>query len=487
MPPADPDVSRPGIVWPIEVAYEYPNDAPAAFVEMAFVPKGDHPEPLSSELWADCRRRFGLPSLMDNPRPVDPTRYVAEFGPSMVVRSSAKPFCLVLPPPPAAWENAVRQTGSCLIAVGKGLGYLDNAAIAVPDDTSVFIATCGASTPAPPLTEIPKLHVLPRTTVECDPLGPCTFLLDTDVLIAIERFCCSPHRLGARLASIRDLALNLAYRDVLPGLALAQMYECGRTATNVVGAEHAAMAFHEVRAWSRERIASHMTACTSFRPGWLREFTGLTVDPGILALYAGVLHLRRLWDPGAPLLARFSTFELFVEWLRTDLRLAAAPLFQIATNLLISGEAAHNQASRLLRFRAGPVTPNTIRELWGTAFDLYIIGGHASVVAEPDVTEPVLLTFDAGIARMYEFFRHVGRGPIPADLGAEPMYGFHVATHLDLHPRLSHYRPRVEHWLAELQADMFARVTHGEFLADRHAEMNAIAEREEQLLLTMRV
>jgi hypothetical protein len=483
MRPADPHVSRPGIVWPIEVAYEYPNDAPAAFVELAFVPKGDHPEPLSHEAWEDCRRRFGLTSLRDNPHPSKSTSYIAEFGPSMVVRSADEPFSLVLPPPPSVWENAVRQSGSCLIGVGKGLGYLDNAAIAVPEDTSVFIATCGPSTPAPPLTEIPKLHVLPLTTVECDPLGPCTFLLDTDVLIAIERFCCSPHRLGAKLASIRDLMLNLACRDALPGLALAQMYQCGRTVTNVVQAEHAAMAFHEVMAWDRERIASHTTACASFRPGWLREFTGLTADPAMLALYAGVLHLRRVWDPAAPLLTRVSTFESFVQWLRNDLRLAAAPLFQIAANLLISGEAAHNQASRLLRFRSGAVTLNTSGELWGTAFDLYIIGGHAIGVTEQDVIEPVLLTFDAGLARMYDFFRHAGRGPIPADAEAEPLHGFYVATRVDLHPRLNHLQPRIEHWLEELQADMFARVAQGSFLAYRHEEMNAIAEREEQLLL----
>lgn len=387
MPPADPNVARPGIVWPIAVAYEYQNDAPAAFIELAFVPKGDHPEPLSPESWEVCRRRFGLPSLMDNPRPADPTSYVAESGPSMVVRSSAEPFSLVLPSPPAKWEGALRQTGSCLIAVGKGLGYIDNTAIAVPEDTSVFTATCGASTPAPPLTDIPKLHVLPLTTVECDPLGPCTFLLDTDVLIAIERFCCTPHRLGVKLASIRDLLLNLAYRDAVPGLALAQIYQCGRTSTNVAGAERAAMAFHEVMAWDRERIASHTTACTSFRPGWLREFTGMTADPGMLALYAGVLHLRRLWDPAVPLLTRVSRFESFVEWLRNDLRLAAAPLFQVAANLFISSEAAHNQASRLLHFRSGAVTPNTLRALWGTAFDLYIIGGHAMGITEQDGRE----------------------------------------------------------------------------------------------------
>jgi hypothetical protein len=46
--------------------------------------------------------------------------------------------------------------------------------------------------------------------------------------------------------------------------------------------------------WDRARISTHDSPCQSFRPGFLEDFTGTASDARMLALYAGVLRLRRL-------------------------------------------------------------------------------------------------------------------------------------------------------------------------------------------------
>ena len=198
-------------------------------------------------------------------------------------------------PPTPAWEASVRRAGSCLVALGCGLGVTDDSFIVVPEGTAFFVATCGGSFPAPSLDDIPGLHVLPLTTDAYDPLAQSSFVIDSDVLIEIERFCVTPSCEGDRVERIRHLLLlNIAYRDLLPALALAQVHQPGRRSTNVDTATCAAKAVHEVIDWDRARISTHDPPCQSFRPGFLEDFTGTASDARMLALYAGVLRLRRL-------------------------------------------------------------------------------------------------------------------------------------------------------------------------------------------------
>jgi hypothetical protein len=97
-----------------------------------------------------------------------------------------------------------------------------------------------------------------------------------------------------------------------------------------------------------------------------------------------------------------------MRWLREDLRLNAAPLVQAAFNLWISDEGAQRQASRLLKFRDKPVSDDTLGELWGTAYDVFLISGQVDATEVPDVTDAVILTFDSGLAGMRDFFEHLG-------------------------------------------------------------------------------
>lgn len=475
------DVERRGITWPVAVVFATLEGYPTAFVELGFMPKGESPEPMSPKNWVGVRKGLRLPSLGDQGGQPFHGGHEIEFGPFTLLRGPHG-LRFFLPTPAAEWMEAAKKIGSCLVALGPGLEVLENG-MAIPEGAVLLVAKCRGSFLAPTLEAIPGLHALPLTRDHFDPLVPNSFLLDTDVLIGIERFCLAPQQNPGRTDTIRQVLLNLSYRDVLPGMALTQIYEQGRRTTNRAAALRAAKAAHEVMAWDREQVAKHSVPCESFREGFLEDFRGVAATPTMLALYAGVLRLRRLWHPGASLTARELAFGTYVAWLRTELRLAAPALFQIAANLLISGEAAHRQAAQLLHYRNAPATKATLDELWGTAFDLFILTAYANAVLEEDILEPVLLTFDAGMAAMFNFFRHVGVGPILADVGEDGPQAFLVATRVEFHPQLSHLREDVNHWLLGLQADAQERARRGELLDLRAEEFSRLADTEEWLLL----
>lgn len=483
-PSPDPAVSRPGIAWPVAVDFRFVGNRPVVFVEYGFIPKGDVPEPLSREIWEDGVRRFKLPRLSSSGQP-DPTSadYRIEFGPFTAVRDGES-FGLFLPAPEPAWTAAVQHRGSCLVVLGIGMGYLADDRLGVPEGTVAFAARFGGSHPAPHLDDIPGLHVLPLTTASYHPLAPNSFVVDADVLIGVERFCLTPNRQRGRTELIRTLMLNLAYRDILPGLALAQIYQPARRTTNYGAATRAAKAIHEVMRWDRERITSHCSPCTTFHSGFLEDFAGTAAVPAMLALYAGVLRLRGLWSPGASLVERTSAFETYVGWIRSVLRVASPALIQISANLFISQDPAHRQASRLLHFRAGPVTTSTLDRLWGTAFDLFLLTVYASAVLEDTVMEPVLLTFDRGLADMFDYLRHAGIGSMLPDGGPESPQGFLMATRLELHPSLAHLGPRIDQWRREIESDARDRIRAGRALHLRAEEFAALADSEEELLLS---
>jgi hypothetical protein len=247
--------------------------------------------------------------------------------------------------------------------------------------------------------------------------------------------------------------------------------------------KRAAKAIHEVMAWDRERIARHESPCTTFRPGWLEEFRGTAVDPIMLMLYLGVLRLRRLWSPTASLDERAAAFEQYVGWLRDDIQVASPALFQDAANLLISSDETHRKASRLLHFRNSAMTQATLDELWGAAFDISLVAGQAGLSLDSHTVEPVLLTFDKGLASLYELMRYVGFGRLPDEAGADAGYALYVASKTDLHPRLGHLKERIEEWQRQLQEGMFLRAAQERRFRTRTAEITSAVEREEALLL----
>jgi hypothetical protein len=277
--------------------------------------------------------------------------------------------------------------------------------------------------------------------------------------------------------------LNLAYRDNLPGAALGQIYQQGRKRTDLAAAERAAKAIHEAMGWDRERIALHESPCTTFRPGWLQEFTGMASDPVNLMLYLGLLRLRRMWSPAMSLQDKAAAFEAYVGWLRDEIQVAAPALFQIAANLLISTDETHRNASRLVHFKNAPMTQTTLDEIWGGAFDISLVTGHAGLILDSHTVEPVLLTFDKGLASLYELMRYVGFGPLPEAAGADAGYAFYVASSTDLHPRLGHLRERIEEWKHQLQEGMIARSAAGRQFRTRTEEITSAVEHEEELLL----
>ena len=213
-----------------------------------------------------------------------------------------------------------------------------------------------------------------------------------------------------------------------------------------------------------------------------RELAELGEIPHIWIMYAGVLRLRQLWDPGQTLSERAKAFEAFIQWMRCDLRVNAGLLFQVAFNLWISNDEAQGQASRLLRFRAGAVSYATLGRLWGTAYDITLIACHAAVLQLPTAFDAVILTFDRGLAEMREFFEHVDTDEIPwADSRGDGTTWNGRARLEPLHPRLEHLGPRLAGWVEDLHQDAVVRLAQGHL--NGLDDLRKLVEAEEQQLL----
>jgi hypothetical protein len=484
-PHPEPEQERPGVMGPIAMTYVWDGRLPVVFVELAFFPGNDLPETLLPESWETWRNRARLSSLNDLAETGfhHSADFCIELGPTVVVRNADIELAMILTAPAGEWEDAVREVGGVMVIVGTGLAVDGSGRVIAPDSAVATLATHTGTFPASTLTGIAGLHTIPLNADQYDETGPKSFILDTDVFIAIERFVLSPKPRREK-DPIRDLLLNLAYRDVLPGAALGQIYQPGRRRTDQAAVERAAKAIHEVMAWDRERIALHESPCATFRPGWLEEFTGTSkTDPIMLMLYLGVLRLRRMWSPAMSLQDKAAAFEAYVRWLRDDIQVASPASFQVAANLLISTDETHRKASRLLHFKNSPITQKTLDELWGAAFDISLVTGHAGLSLDSHTVEPVLLTFDKGLASLYELMRYVGFGPLPGEAGADAGYAFYVASNLDVHPRLGHLTSRVEEWHRQLQDGMISRSVQKRPFRTRRAEITSAVEDEEAWLL----
>jgi len=187
-------------------------------------------------------------------------------------------------------------------------------------------------------------------------------------------------------------------------------------------------------------------------------------------------------EPAQTLSERAQSFEEFMRWLRDELRLNAALLVQVAFNLWMSDDAAQRQASRLLRFRTAPVTDATLGELWGTAYDLFLVGGQVDTMQVPDVADAVILTFDSGLAGMRDFFEHIGIAELTSGTNADPSYVWNSRVKANFHPRLEYMRSRVATLAAELHGDMFTRLERRDTAAFDMERLLALVERQERLV-----
>lgn len=487
LPPL-PDESRHGYIWPIAVLFTYFERRPVAAVELAFHPTGGLPEGLTEESWGHYRSELGLApfagasSLLATPD----GHWHVEFGPHMLVTDSSGSARLVLPRPSAAWEESVQTNGSCVVALGTGLARDDEtSAVAIPSTAAALSAAYAGSCSVPELSEVPGLHVVPLSSLRpYNPLEPVTFVLDTDVLIDMQHFCFEPSRLRPeRAEAIRDILVNLFGREALPGPALAQLSQPSRTRADARAALEAWAAFDHLTSLSRAEILDERREPPTFDSAYERDVASIGAMPQMLMMYAGVLRMRQLWRPSQTLDERGRSFEAFMQWLRHELRVNAALLVQVAFNLWMSTDEAKSQASRLLHFRAAAPTGETLQELWGTAYDLFLIEGHADAAQMADAIEAVILTFDRGLAGMREFFEHFELGDLARIEGLEPGHAGNVRLRMVFHPGLEHMRPRVAELAAGLHADMLARLAQWDTKGYARPDLLAIVEAEERLVL----
>jgi hypothetical protein len=454
---------RNGYVWPLAVVF-LNLDHPLALVELAFWPMSGIPEPLAPKSWetfrdALCLASFTGPSDFVRERDGD---WKVEFGPHMLITHERRPFQIRVRRPDGEWEQAARSLGSCGVLFGSGLA-LDAAAPAfsVGSSAAAVRPVYAGSLEVPELADIEGLHVVPVNRLRpYHPLRACSFVLDTDVLIEMQRFCADPSRAGPRNKAIRSVLVNLVGQDVLPGQALAQLAQPARTRWKPEAATVALAEFDHLMSLSRAEIFEMRAPVGSLPVREEGDLVGTAANPQLLLMYAGVLRLRSLWDPGHTLDQRAESFVSFLECMRDTLELNAGLLMQIAFNLWMADGTAHRQASKLLHFRAAPPTERDCARLWGTAFDLSLILGHALVLDIAAVPDAVILTFDRALAEMRRFFQHI---ELPDDLrgeGADLAPG-NAMVWIQFHPGLEHARPRIEELTAELHSEALDRMLRG--------------------------
>ncbi len=98
----------------------------------------------------------------------------------------------------------------------------------------------------------------------------------------------------------------------------------------------------------------------------------------------------------------------------------------------------------------------------------------------PDVVDAVILTFDAGLAGMRDFFEHVSIAEIASATGDEAGYAWNSRVKANFHPRL-HMRTHVAKLAAGLHADMFIRLEERDMAAFDMERLLELVEREERL------
>jgi hypothetical protein len=473
--------TRQGDVSPIAAVYGFVGDQPAIAVELAFYPIGDAPEFLADESWLGYREGFGLTPLGESARE---DGWRLEFGPHALVSNPVRRLQFVIPRPDAEWEAAAAAYGSCSVVLGSGLCVdHETGAVVMPRRAAALVAAYAGSWPVPELADIPGLHVVSMNSFRpYNPIRPVSLVLDADVVIALQRLCFQPERLGEKAEAVRHLTANLLGRDLLPGPALGQLHQPTRTTLRPRAAQEAHAAIELLMSLGRAEVMDECRPPAVFDPGRKREISGAADLPQMLWLYAAVLRLRQLWDPSQSLPQRAESFEAFMRWLRFDLRLNAALLVQVAFNLWIADDDAQRQASRLLRFRARPVTDATLGKLWGTACDLFLVSGQVDALGVPGVIDTVILTFDAGLAGMRDFFEHVDVAEIASSTGAEMGYAWNSRLKANFHPRLEHKRSQVAKLAADLHRDMFIRLEEKDAAAYDVKRLVALVEREEQLV-----
>jgi hypothetical protein len=299
--------SREGYVWPIESLF-VELDRPLLVVELAFWPMNGTPEPLASESWAAFRDGLGLlPFAGSESFELDPdSDWEVEFGPHTLITNQRRSFRVRVRRPGEECEQAVRSLGSCTVLFGSGFAVEDaQGVLAVGSSAAAVRPVYAGSIEVPELAEIPGLHVVPVNRLRpYHPLRARSFVLDTDVLIEIERFCAEPARTGARNEAIRNMLVNLAGQDVLPGAALAQLVQPSRTRWEPESARAALAAFEHLMSLSRAEILEMRAPPAKLPVTDEGEITGAGENPQLLLMYAGALRLRSLWHPGQTLAER---------------------------------------------------------------------------------------------------------------------------------------------------------------------------------------
>lgn len=306
---------------------------------------------------------------------------------------------------------------------------------------------------------------LGRTTTEQPRLQRCTVVLDSCVLLDLER-ALAPRADPAKVAQTQCLVLQLIHMDVLPGGAIAELVDDRLGGS--YNSDRARRLAAAVNAWF-DGGAVRANSLSDVRTAYIEELEHGRHDPELppeywpdprqLLHYACLLKLAELWSQARGCFRASQRVDLYAEyvsWMTHDLGIVNVYPLQVARDRLIGPQGrAANYTDQLLKFGKRP-----LHSLWGASWDLHHIAmldmirdGDVIDIAGRDV---MLATADRALVRLRDRIHDLAvrtdtpRGLLPFK-----------AARSDVDRRLSDHVGRIEAIHEEMNAAVWARASAG--------------------------
>jgi hypothetical protein len=236
---------------------------------------------------------------------------------------------------------------------------------------------------------------------------PLTLILETSVVIDIERFFYAPSLMpDGRRRSVRDLLVKYHGIDMIPGFGIAEASWAWPT-TTVQPKQWTSLAhaFDSIWAWSEEEIRAHSMSPKSIQSSGIATSSS-DASPFALAgnillpSYATLLKLqvisKRPREGNA-----FRLFRELIEWANEELELVFPYEIQLAADYFLGEPADRDYVQKLMKFGKKDSLSATRSAAWDILFLRWMDFSQSGAFATP-VPAPKLVTADQGLIGLRE-------------------------------------------------------------------------------------
>jgi hypothetical protein len=411
--PVDLDKPTNGIVWPKDCLYAISDDVCLLFVLLEFRYTNGLRGPLSPESWELVTTVLSCTTESpDTPTEIGIDGTI-ELGPYAVVRFGQDKGWY-LESPPEYWERTLKDTERSQIVLTCSWKAVDDGIAVPPTYAAKGSVKYVGSTPARGIDQLKHYSFITSDGLPASMLDPHSFLLDADLLIDIERMLDGRTIGKSQKAELKDVLINLAYQDIWPGAAIAQLHRPSFRTVDARAAQHAYEASHAISTCSRAELANLVEG--NWRPTTtLEEASEEPNDEALVATiftYASLLKLRTLWSPNLTRTQRKLAFTKFVTFLADELRMVPIYTIQLAANMWLNDAHANSQAARLLKFSEN-LTEQQLKDIWGAACDVFLLslqGTLEETLKDHEAQDAVIVTADKALVELRQLAPKIGIG-----------------------------------------------------------------------------